>query len=110
MISIDFVAPVGTLLENAFWHGNENNPDLPVILQVQEGEKGHVLTIGDQGQGFDYGTTINKAKAGEKYFKNLGAGIREVNRWKWDIVYSPPGNVVHVLYPDAMLWVPPKLE
>jgi len=106
-INPEFIAEQGTLLENAFWHGNNNDSNLSVKVTIQEGDRGHIITVTDQGLGFDYKVMLERARRGERYFKFKGAGLRSVLEDKWEVAYSPPGNQVHLLYPDAMLWTPP---
>lgn len=108
VIQPKFIALVGTLFENAFWHGNNNNPDLPVVLRIYEGDKGHVLTIKDSGNGFDYKKKLQMLKSGEVYFQFQGAGLKSVDEYKWEVAYSPAGNEAHVLYQEGMLWNPPN--
>lgn len=80
------------IVENAFYHGNQNNPTLPVSVKVFEGSEGFVVRVRDSGIGFDVkevcGTVrrlgkkrslpyspIMILKGRDKYYRRRGGGL-----------------------------------
>lgn len=108
---------IGLALENAFYHGNQNNPDLPVYFNVFEGENGLVLSIKDSGNGFDYRKVTEKAKAffekvqgvrktydaagSEKYFQRWGTAFWGYIIYPVDVSFEDNGSRINLLFRDS---------
>lgn len=115
--SAPHIHPIGYTLENAFYHGNQNNPDLPVYFMAFEGDKGIVVSIKDSGEGFDYNKTIEKAKAcfkkfngvrktfsydkDERYFKRWGTCFWTYMAYPMDVSFEDNGTRVNLLFMDS---------
>lgn len=93
-------------LENAFLHGNRNNVDLPVELNIYEGDKGLVTTVKNLGEGFDYrkvtfdlrqSLTIRK----NSYSQRSGQGFYEFEKPHFnpaEVSFSDYGRQVNILH------------
>lgn len=109
---------VGLSLENAFSHGNQNNPELPVYLNAYDGADGLVVRIKDSGKGFDFRrktSTIKRLfkkdpefdhhlqqiKYGDRFFKRLGSGFRLYFFTKDEVSFEEPGNVVNLMFHNS---------
>lgn len=108
---------IGVALENAFYHGNRNNPGLPVYFTAFEGEKGVVLSIKDSGSGFDYREVIARARAFfekfggvrkaydaigfEKYFQRWGTAFWLYMEYPVDVSFEDNGTRVNLLFKDS---------
>ncbi|MFA5888295.1 MAG: hypothetical protein WC852_06320 [Candidatus Nanoarchaeia archaeon] len=112
------VNPLSLALENAFYHGNQNNPDLPVWLMAFEGDKGVVVSIKDSGNGFDFKKTIEKAKAvidinrlkisclqhlspEETYCKRWGTGFWAFTIYPVEVSFEERGARANLLFLDS---------
>lgn len=103
-----FFALIGGLLENAFGHGNMNDPTLPVEVTVYEGSKAHVISIKDQGRKrFDYRTRVAQLRSGIQHFEHEGWGLRAAENFPWKVAYNSSENSAYVLFPGAMQWTLP---
>ncbi|MBU0457228.1 MAG: hypothetical protein ABH824_02855 [Nanoarchaeota archaeon] len=85
-------------LENAFWRGNKNNPQLEVIVRIFLGKNGKIIQIKDSGNGFDYVKKIKLLKSGGNYASGLGRGLKALN--KVDSIsagYQGKGNILNIV-------------
>lgn len=101
------------ILENAFYHGNQNNPLLPVSVKVFEGKKGMIIRVRDSGIGFDFKKVIDTVHAAaekdpwfgyksewkkeEKYFKRAGEGFRGYHFHLGTISFENNGTIVNLM-------------
>ncbi|MBU3913614.1 MAG: ATP-binding protein [Nanoarchaeota archaeon] len=102
-------------LENAFYHGNQNNPALPVTVKTFQGTGGVVVRIRDSGSGFDFAKVTRQFKEVEKrklmvyshpedvpkdlkYFSRRGRGFYAYEYSRPKISFENQGTVVNVLY------------
>ncbi len=106
-------------LENAFYHGNRNNPMLPVSFKVFAGSAGQVVRIRDSGIGFDTDKITNTLKRVEKrlgkpllstyegrdflkakdrYFMRSGGGFAFYHGAREAISFDNNGSSINILY------------
>ena len=110
---------VGVALENAFYHGNKNDPQLPVGVKVFEGSKGVLVRVKDAGSGFDYKRKeeqvreIAKKKlpiylkpdeipGGLKYFLRRGGGFYMYHVCPSKVFFEEGGSVVNIVFEDGI--------
>jgi len=93
-----YTASILLALENAFFRGNKGKVNLPVSLKVYSGYKGHVISITDSGDGFDYKTKIEKMRFGDKgYAEGAGEGLRILEKVKFEVSYGKKGRRVNIM-------------
>lgn len=107
-------AIIAFALENAFYHGNQNNPNLLVSLKYLEGKKGAVIRIRDSGNGFDYSKVLERRNAiktnnlslcspekiptNKRYFKRRGRGFNLFSFQKEKISFDKEGTCINLCY------------
>ena len=116
-------APISLSLENAFYHGNRNDPTLPVIVKEFQGTRGIIVQIQDSGKGFDVNRVVRKyvelKKAIEvakkekdyeklrgldrpteelRYFTRWGRGFSALVTSPFTILFENNGSMVNILY------------
>ena len=106
---------ISLTLENAFYHGNQNNPYLPVNVNVFDGESGLVVRVSDCGFGFDFKRKIsilemldkknkyfifngNKVKKRDRYFMRKGSGLYYSFYSSAKVSFEDSGKSVNILY------------
>ncbi|HII15074.1 MAG TPA: ATP-binding protein [Nanoarchaeota archaeon] len=111
------MSPIAMALENAFYHGNRENPELPVQFMAFEGETGIVASVKDSGAGFDFRNVIEKARAGfgkfegkrriylfqpdERYFQRWGTCFWSFMIYPVDVSFEDSGSRVNMLFRDS---------
>ena len=70
----DIAISVSELVNNAIFHGNKNAPDKTVKVAVQRTPEGVMVSVTDEGGGFDPGNIKNPV-AEENLLKEVGRGI-----------------------------------
>lgn len=110
---------VGVAFENAFYHGNQNNPDLAVRVRMFEGAKGALIRIKDAGKGFDYKKKTRQVReAGErqlnvyskpdslpaelKYFSRKGGGFYAYYIDYCRIFFEEKGSAIGIVFEDRI--------
>ena len=89
------------LLENSFCWGNQRNPRRPLLVEFYVGNKGVLVRIEDDGQGFDVCRVMSKysqhdfGDCGE--FEHTGYGLRILSQSDFEITYEGEGKVVYLL-------------
>jgi len=81
------------LMANAILRGNEKKPDLKVSVDVFLGRNGWILTIKDQGVGFDYETVL---RTGEHCFNGQGLKMLK-ERDDIDFNYEDKGSTINLM-------------
>ena len=83
------------LFVNAFIHGNKQDPSKKITVQYSIGEKKLILTIGDEGSGFDYKNMRDPA-SDENVIKMSGRGLFLVKHLSDNINFNEKGNVITI--------------
>ncbi len=80
---------------NAFCHGSKFNPNLPVTVYAYSGNSGAVISISDDGEGFDVKTVIDKHE-----FENGGIGFNILSQLKEKVYwnYENNGSTWHFMF------------
>jgi hypothetical protein len=63
-------------LSNAFSHGHNKDPELPIFVRIMKGEKGLLISIQDSGRGFNVKEVYNKYRTKKQYYSTAGNGLR----------------------------------
>ncbi|MFH1173534.1 MAG: hypothetical protein V1725_00180 [archaeon] len=102
-------------LENAFYHGNQNDPTLPVTIKAFQGIRGVVVRIRDSGVGFDFKKAVEQLKQIEhqniplylhpeqvpenmRFFSRKGRGFYAFMYSSPIISFEANGSAVNMLY------------
>ena len=62
-------------LSNAYLHGHNRNPELPIHVRIYSGKAGALVRIVDSGKGFDIDQVIDWLQRGKRYFNRAGNGM-----------------------------------
>lgn len=65
-------------LSNAFLHGHQRQPHIPITVECAVGLAGLVLVITDSGSGFAVEETIAELRRGGGYYRIAGSGLRSL--------------------------------
>ncbi|MBI2148361.1 hypothetical protein HYU23_01665 [Candidatus Woesearchaeota archaeon] len=88
-------ALISGLLENAFLYGSKDE----VRLIIDEGHEGHIITIEDNGKGFNYNGMIGWLRGAGKRKNSKMRTMRLADQLEVFVVsYENPGNVIHIIY------------
>ena len=77
----ELIGDTGVLCEvlaNAFCHGHGKRPDLPIAISATLGKKGILLSVSDQGPGFDVDDVLHCAASGRPYYLIAGNGMQRL--------------------------------
>lgn len=86
-------------LSNAFSHGHNKDPLLPIFVRVMKGEKGLVLSIEDSGKGFNVKEVYKKYRNNKQYYYTAGNGLRLMAESSiFGIFYDSTGCIFNMLY------------
>lgn len=83
------------LFVNAFVHGNKQDPSKKITVQYLIEEQKFILTIGDEGSGFDYKNMRDPA-ADENIIKMSGRGLFLVKHLSDSINFNENGNMITI--------------
>lgn len=85
---------------NAGCWGNRDIPGKIICGNIKYGSLGSVISIQDEGKGFDYRSQIEKLLRGERHdFANNGRGLINFNRSNLHIAYHGNGNRISIATP-----------
>lgn len=82
---------------NAVERGNENDPDLPFLVEVYYGDKGRILSVEDCGDGFDPREVKIKKDAGVKYYQYGGRGFKKYDECSEIVSWNDKGNIIYIM-------------
>ena len=86
-------------LSNAFCHGHHKNPAQPITVCIYLGQKGLIVRIMDNGEGFNIKSIIDNYSKGKNYYHMSGNGIRQMIRTpSFEIFYTDQGKSFNLLY------------
>lgn len=86
-------------LSNAFYYGHGKDPQLPLEVHISLGACGFLVSIQDQGPGFDVSEVLRQFRRGGTYFHTAGNGLRTMAASShFAVSYSARGACWHLLY------------
>lgn len=92
-------------LSNAFYHGHQKDPKLPIEVKIYQGKKGLLIRIHDCGNGFDVKKIHSHYLKGKTYFHTAGNGFRLMaDSERFGIFYNSHGTIFHMLYLFDQKW------
>ncbi len=93
----NMVISLSEALNNAFVHGNMQNPDLPIFLTVLRDNDDIVVSVRDSGKGFDYGLLREDL---DDDFLDVpgGRGIMIMRALSDDLLFNESGNETILKY------------
>lgn len=102
-LRFELIGDTGVLseaLSNAFCHGHQKRPDLPIAIQVFLGKKGFLISVTDQGPGFDVQDILSRVAQGKTYYQIAGNGMTRLrDSASFKIFYDHGGkrcNICHL--------------
>lgn len=63
-------------LSNAFCHAHRRQERLPIQITGYLGRAGLMISVRDQGPGFDFQELLKRVHQGKKYYQNAGNGLQ----------------------------------
>ena len=88
---------VSEAVNNAISHGNQNNPDLNVTINVLNDPTVFCIQVKDQGKGFAY-DALPDPTAPENIFKESGRGVFLMKNLADEVEFENPGNTVNLYF------------
>lgn len=102
-LRFELIGDTGVLseaLSNAFCHGHQKHPDLSIAIQVFLGKKGLLISVTDQGPGFDVQDILSRVAQGKPYYQIAGNGMTRLrDSVNFKIFYDHEGrrcNICHL--------------
>src|SRR6185503_16394288 len=75
---MDLLMPIRNALGNAYKHGNGCDRTKAVRVEIVLTRRGALISVTDQGAGFDVELTFRRFQEQQSYFVNHGRGIRNL--------------------------------
>ena len=90
----DLLLPLRNALGNACKHGNGGDAAKSIFLELVIAPQGVLVTVTDEGIGFDVAGTVCRFLGGEGYFRYEGEGFRNLHRATSVISYENGGRTL----------------
>jgi serine/threonine-protein kinase RsbW len=91
-------------LINAVRHGNEGNPELTITLEYRVTREYLVVSIADQGEGFDY-CNLMDPRSEEALMRGCGRGIFLIQQFMSEVHFNEKGNCITLVF-DNLVQLP----
>src|ERR1051326_1601441 len=88
----DLLMPLRNGLGNAEKHGNHGDRSKLVWVELVLTGKGALITLSDEGDGFDAAQTLRQFQEQENYFSGHGCGFRNLHRARSIVTYENGGR------------------
>jgi hypothetical protein len=98
----DLLDPIRKGVGNAYKWGNLRDPSRQISVEAVATRSGAVVSISDEGAGFDVQSVIQKYREHQKYFTHGGSGIKHFEKARSSISYSNGGRTLLIRF--ACLW------
>ena len=86
-------------LANAFCHGHRKRYDLPIAITAILGKNGVLVSITDQGQGFDVDDVLKRVATGQPYYHIAGNGMdRLAQSVNFQVFFDQGGRRCNILH------------
>jgi hypothetical protein len=86
-------------LANAYCHGHARDRRLPIQVRIHAGKLGLIVSIFDQGDGFDLKAIARRFQNGTTYYHLAGNGMRcMIQSPRFGVFYTHAGRCFHLLY------------
>ncbi|MEM7118041.1 MAG: hypothetical protein AAF614_36760 [Chloroflexota bacterium] len=94
----DLLVLVKSGLGNAHKRGNLEDPNKTITLEAVATQEGAVVTISDEGDGFDVDSVFARFQRNERYFTNQGKGLQRFVQSRSLVSYSDNGRSLHIRF------------
>lgn len=98
----ELIGETGILCEalaNAYCHGHARDRQRPIHVQVHVGKQGLLISIADQGEGFNLRNLAAQYQRGTNYYHLAGNGLRGmIQSSHFGIFYTQAGRCFHLIY------------
>lgn len=94
----DLYYPLKKGLGNAYKWGNRKDPDKQISLEVVATKTGALITISDEGEGFDVDGILRRFQGDGQYFSHGGSGFEHFNRAQSVISYADGGRTLLIRF------------
>lgn len=94
----DLIYPLKKGLGNAYKWGNKRDTARNITVEAVLTTAGAVVSISDEGQGFNAEDVVSKIHRAEHYFTHGGSGFRRFAKTKSSISYADGGRTLLVCY------------
>jgi hypothetical protein len=91
-LSRDLLDPLKKSLGNAYKRGNLQDPAKLISVEAVMTPLGAVVSVSDEGEGFDVGSLHRKFQADEPYYEHHGSGFRHFEKARAVIGYADAGR------------------
>jgi hypothetical protein len=86
--------PLKKGIGNAYKWGNHKDPAKRITVETVATRTGLLVTISDQGEGFDVPGIVGQFRSGKRYFTHSGSGLKHFDRARSLISYTNGGRTL----------------
>jgi hypothetical protein len=86
--------PVKKGIGNAYKWGNHKDPAKRITVETVATRAGLLVSIADQGEGFDVSGIVDQFRSGKRYFTHGGSGLKHFDRARSLISYANGGRTL----------------
>ena len=94
----DLLGPLRHALGNAYKHGNRRERGKRIDVEILATRRGAVVTIGDEGNGFDVSLAVQRLRGEERGSTRRGAGLRALDDARSAVAYEAGGRIVLIRF------------
>lgn len=94
----DLLGPLRNALGNAHKHGHHGDRSRPLEVEVVATRRGALIAVRDAGGGFDAPRAVRQLRAGERYFRGAGAGLRGFEAARSTVAWEADGRVALIRF------------
>jgi hypothetical protein len=85
-------------LGNAYKWGNHKDPTKRITVEIVATQTGVLITISDEGEGFDVQGIVGQFRSGERHFTHGGSGFRHFEKSPSLISYADGGRTLLIRF------------
>ncbi|HEX5940726.1 MAG TPA: hypothetical protein VFY66_00550 [Anaerolineales bacterium] len=85
-------------LGNAYKWGNQKDPTKRITVEIVATKTGVLVTISDEGEGFDVQGIVGQFRSGERHFTHSGSGFRHFEKSQSLISYANGGRMLLIRF------------
>jgi anti-sigma regulatory factor (Ser/Thr protein kinase) len=97
----DLLMPLRHALGNAAKHGNGRDRTKAIMVELVMTAKGALITVTDEGDGFEVGSLVERLHQHETYFVNHGDGFRNFHRASSTVTWEDGGRTILLCFRPA---------
>jgi len=94
----DLLGPLRNALGNAHKHGHLGDRSRRIEVEVVATPRGALIAVRDAGGGFDTALAVRRLRAGERYFRGAGSGLRRFETARSTVAWEAGGRIALIRF------------